>query len=150
MFGFGSVMDGLFLNSPILQCTWKNFSCFLTYESFPCPCHEDIQGEQSYRWHSFLNSPLDGSEWPTLRPGRLTTGQSPLYSLNVRLGGTQSLSWRREKSLAHTWIRTPCSSSPWHGHYTDYSTQFSCTLTYSFYIIIIFINCNWVITQWQW
>lgn len=87
MFAFGSVMDGLFLNSPILQCTWKNFSWILTYESFPCPCHEGIQGEQSYWWESFLNSPLDESEWLTPRPSHLTPGPSPVYSLNVKLPG---------------------------------------------------------------
>jgi len=47
---------------------------------------EDLQ------FHSFLTPVLDGGEWSTSCPGCFTPGREPCYSLNIRLGGPQSLS----------------------------------------------------------
>jgi hypothetical protein len=49
----------------------------------------------------FSTSALDGGEWLTSLPGRLTTGKEPRYPLNMRLGGSQSRFERRgeEKNL---------------------------------------------------
>jgi hypothetical protein len=42
--------------------------------------------------HSFFTPVLNGGEWPTSRPSCFTPGREPCYSLNMRLGGSQSLS----------------------------------------------------------
>jgi hypothetical protein len=53
--------------------------------------HTDVQ------LRSFLILALDGGQWFTPSPGRLTPGKEPRYPLNRRLGGR----FEKEKNLLH-------------------------------------------------
>jgi hypothetical protein len=60
------------------------------------------------RFHSFLNSALDGVEWSASRPGRFSPGKLPRYPLNRLLSGCTRCdsTFRRQKSLVPSAGRT--------------------------------------------
>jgi hypothetical protein len=49
--------------------------------------------------HIFLTLTLAGGEWLASCPGALSSGESPWYALDRRLGGPQSLSGRHEVKI---------------------------------------------------
>jgi len=72
-----------------------------------------------------LISALDGREWPTSRPGRLTPEKELRYTLIARLGGTQiGYGW----SLATAAIRT--LDPPACSRYTDTALELTHTHTH--------------------
>ena len=68
--------------------------------------HECPEGEQMYSSTLPLISVLDGSGWPTPRPGRFTPGKDPVPNVQ-EAGWAPGPIWTGAENLASTGIRFP-------------------------------------------
>ena len=76
------------------------YTCdFIVYMSLSTP--RKRIGETGIQPHSFFTSTLDGGEWLSSRPGRLTLVERlPLYPLTTRLCGPNSLSGHLKRKIS--------------------------------------------------
>jgi len=93
-----------------------------------------------------MTAALEGGEWSAAHTGCNLPPGKTRYPFYRRLGGPQGRSGQAE-NLIPTGIRSR-TVQPIVSRYTDWATR--PTFVVEWFLIILFINCNWVVTWWQW
>jgi hypothetical protein len=99
-----------------------------------------------YSFTLSLTSALDGAEWSTVGPSRFTPGKDPVPIVQEAGWALQPV-WTGAENLASSRIRSP--DRPARSQSLVNECIFLKFVVFVFYDIDIFINCNWVVTRWQ-